>query len=195
MLGSQAHVATSDFMCVLEIEPRSSCLYSECSYPLSHRPKPPGASVFCRALHPASLHQESSTEMYYSRLVAQFDIPLSAPPSVTWLPRLGSVTSQFRAMASFLVTLLLPLALAVLHEAGGSPPLLKPHPNQHPWRTIQVLPLAFGIPRDAVLTKLKVIRQSSAWKQSSQNSIRQPPPAAASKLPLCTQLPDPSASP
>lgn len=134
----------------------------------------PSSSYFGRALHPAALHKESSTTgMYHPCLVAQLDVP---NPSVTW-----AVTSQFCAMASFLVTRLLHLTLTAMHEARGSLPLLKPHPNQHPQGTSQVLPSAFGVPRDAVFTKLKVTQQSSAWKQSSQNSIRQPPPAAASK--------------
>lgn len=120
--------------------------------------------------------------MHYPCLVAQLDTPVCPSfchlAAVAWL---GSVISQFCAMASFLVTPLLCLTLTAMHEASGSPPLCKPHPNQHPQRTIQVLPSAFRAPRDAVLTKLKVIQQTSAWKQSSQNSIRQPPPAAASK--------------
>lgn len=54
------------------------------------------------------------------------------PSFVTSMLWLGTVTSQFRAMVSSLANPLLHLTLTAMHEASGSPPLLKPHPNYIP---------------------------------------------------------------
>lgn len=141
-------------MSVLGIKPGSSRLHSKCSYPPSHHPALSSFFFVehCILLlsiesstenyHPRLISYLLQPQCFYvcfygthlqilreklglNHLVAHLEIPQSVCLSVTLLLWLGSTASHFRSMASFVVTPLLPLMLTAMHEAGGSPPLLK----------------------------------------------------------------------